>query len=240
MSEIIDISGFRCTNHAPSKKAIASGIFDIHNPCSWCVNRKQKGRRGPVFHYVEYGRWEFPFIAETTCINFSLIHTAKTVTIDREAWRKAREYHAHRDRISQLSSKYKDHWMAFDFADPELKFAFNATDSRIIYPHGLNAERFFREASDLRADFFRAKMDLQKFHQEFSRTWSLRSTGLDRWMSHISFQMKTLSEQIDEIESNRDRIDLRTVSRWALGGVTGTAAWETSKATRKIIFELLA
>ncbi len=74
MVEIINIDSFRCTNHSASRPTLASGRFDAYNPCSWCENRKIKGKSGSIFHYVEYGHWEFPFIAEANCQNFSLFN----------------------------------------------------------------------------------------------------------------------------------------------------------------------
>ena len=238
MSEIIDISGFKCTNHIPSKKVIVSGVFDIHNPCTWCENRENIGGRGPIFHYVEYGHWEFPFIAEANCHNFSLIHTEETIVIEQTAWDKAKQIHEQRNKIATLGIQYSHQWVAYDFNDDAVKFNFSKEDDTIIYPNQFTAEQFFEETSRLRSEFFSLKMELKRTKIHIQKEWNVQTTQIENWIKHSSQQMGILSKQIDELETNKESLSVRTVSRWAMGGVTGSAAWDSLKWTKDIIFEL--
>jgi hypothetical protein len=113
MTSLIDINGFRCTNFAPSRRIIASGKFDVNNPCTWCDNRKHVGRQGPAFFYVEYGHWEFPFIAEANCANFSLIVRPDSLTLDAEILRNAKKVHEQRNRIAEIGRRYTKQWSAY-------------------------------------------------------------------------------------------------------------------------------
>ncbi len=238
VAKVYDIAGLRCTNHLPNKKTIVSGVFDIYNPCSWCSNRKNKGTPGPAFHYVEYGHWEFPFVAESTCQHFSLIHTSHTVTIDPRVWERAKAIHDQRNRIADLGRRFSTHWAAYDFAD-DITIQGENIDDRIIYPNSLSAEAFFSEASRLRIDFFSLKMELRNSRETLEKEWKVKTTQMEVWIQHISKQMGILTQQIDELESSRDSLSLKTVSKWAFGGVTGSAAWEGLKWTKNVIVEIL-
>jgi hypothetical protein len=66
------ITGFRCTNHEADIKRIFAGRFDLDNPCSWCKKQEIEKNGGVAFYYAQFGRWEFPFVAEERCKNFSL------------------------------------------------------------------------------------------------------------------------------------------------------------------------
>jgi hypothetical protein len=113
-------------------------------------------------------------------------------------------------------------------------------NDRIIYPKGCSAITFFDEASKLRTEFFNLKMELRDSKVRFEKEWEVKSGQIEKWIEHTSKQMGILSQQIDELESNRGGLSLRTVSRWAFSGVTGDIAWESLKWAKDIIKEMLA
>lgn len=239
MSRIININGFRCTNHSPSRKILATGIFDVQNPCTWCANRKHEGQAGAAFHYVEYGNWEFPFIAETNCKNFSLLSLAGTEKLDPYAWQTAKEMQNQMNRIAKIGRQYSYHWLAYDEKDGS-KFTRNSwRRGEILYPNNLTASEFFKEASLLRSDLFQLKSELGDLTYKFRKQWGIHDSRLDAMLPTLSKQMGVLTRQIDEMESKKQQSPLMVFSKWALRNVAGEVAWESLKWTSRIIYEIL-
>ncbi|HKO97858.1 MAG TPA: hypothetical protein VJU86_12745 [Pyrinomonadaceae bacterium] len=239
MSGIININAFRCTNHVPNHQVLGTGIFDIQNPCTWCGNRKHTGQVGSAFHYMEYGNWEFPFIAETNCKNFSILSLVGTEKIDPRAWQAAKEIHDRRNRIAEIGRRYSYHWLAYDeeYASKFTRSGWHKGD--ILYPTNMTPAEFFKEASLLRSDLFQLKSELGALTAKLRNQWNIRDSRIDEWAAVTSKQMGLLTKQIDELESKKHQSPLTVVSKWALRNVAGDVAWESLKWTSKIIYEML-
>lgn len=236
----VDLTGFRCTNHAPNHQALASGVFDVENPCTWCLNRKHDGYVGPAFHYVEFGRWEFPFIAESNCRNFSLILRPGTPRIDPKVWRKAREAHEHRNRIAELGRHYAAHWLAFDPADDAPTVAGTTPAAgQIVYPNAISATEFFREASTLRAELFAVRQEINAAVVRLHGHHEFRDTRLEYWIATTARALGQLTKQIDALESAQPRTRFAVVSRWAVNNVAGNAAWDSLKWVTRLVAEIV-
>lgn len=235
----VDISGFRCTNHAVAVETLASGVFDVDNPCSWCKNREHAGRPGPAFHYVEFGRWEFPFIAEANCANFSLIIRPGAHQIDPAAWRLAKETQEKRNKAAELGRQYVRQWLAYQESEAPLVGATTPRSGRVLYPHDMGAVAFFREISQLRTEFFALKQELIVLVRQFRDHLGVRETNLDQWLASTSQTLSELARQIDELESKKEQTCLAIVSRWAVSNVAGNALWDSLKMIGRALGEVL-
>lgn len=240
VSQVISIDGFRCTNHSPSRHKLATGRFDAYNPCSWCENRKHKGKKGPSFHYVEFGHWEFPFIAESNCDNFSFIALANTAQIDPVAWSNAVEIQKQRNKIAVLGRKYSARdWTAFS-PDEVPDFMGTPVEAGAVrYPYEMSPPKFFREANSLRSDLYELLYDLREVSDTFKKQMGIRETRIDTWLSTMSTQLGNITKQIDEVEIKGRKSGFAIFSNWAFNTVSGGVAWDGLKTISRIVGELL-
>ncbi|HEX5718588.1 MAG TPA: hypothetical protein VF179_20680 [Thermoanaerobaculia bacterium] len=218
---------------------MASGAFDVENPCTWCANRKHKGQAGPAFYYLEYGRWEFPFIAEANCENFSLIVRPGVAPPDKAAWTAARTIHNHRNRIGEIGREYQAQWQAFSVGEVPPVAGRVPSTGRVTYPSNKAPDEFFREVNSMRSDFFALKQELQGVTREFREEWGIRDSKLDSWLIQNSKILGHVAKQIDELESTRVPSRLAVISRWAFNNVLGNAAWESFRFVTSLVGEML-
>ncbi len=235
MVDIIDIKGFRCVNFTPCRTTIASGRFNVDNPCSWCKRRTHKGRMNIAFHYVEYDYWEFPFIAEATCTNFSVIKLTDQTTIDPEIWQAVKTINEDRNRISEIGKRYARQWVALDSYQFHEFQGLKILPGQVLYPTLMTASDFFRQANDLRSDLFDFKLELKEHQTIIFKKLDVQNSRLADWLVNTTDLLKTLTRQIDDLESVRPEHPLSVVSRWSFQTIAGGVAWDTMKSLSHII-----
>lgn len=239
MSRIIDLKGFKCTNHSVNVTLLSTGRFDVYNPCSWCKNHKTKGKKGASFHYIEYGHWEFPFIAEENCQNFSLI-SSNNINIDPKLWKHAMDIHNQRNKISEMGRKYSNkNWAAYSPSEVSNFMGDKLHSDEITYPHKMSPTEFFREASTMRIEMFELVHSLRETSSIFHKKMGIRDSQIDNWLMVMSGQLGEITRQIDELESKKSKSGLSIFSSWAFSTVSGGIAWDGLKEISQILARLM-
>jgi hypothetical protein len=239
MNIIKDLSGFRCTSHEFDKMKILTGKFDIYNPCSYCSNLQYKLEAGPAFHYVTFGRWEFPFVAEANCKNYSIIRLATKEIINFQFFDFAKKIHEVNTGMKLHCPDFNLNWWELKKEDNESKSNIIIPSKKIIYPNELSAEDFFREASYLRSDFFGMKQELRSAIKYIEKDLKIKDTKLDEWLTFTGNQMGKLTKQIDYIESNISKTDNVIFSKWAIKTVRDGFAWDSIKFVASMVRNLI-
>lgn len=241
MADLIQLDGFRCTNHMVDKTKLAAAQFDIHNPCSWCRNLELKRGAAPAFYYREFGRWEFPFVAETTCKNFSLLALSRSArgSVDRAALVAAQEVVASRNRILTLKGKLSpDNWTAFNPREVATFLGEPVVAGTVRYPGGMPDVQFVREANALHADCYELAAHLRNSTAAFRKEVGIRDSRMETWLATVSKQMADLKGDIQAVEEARDTSPLHVLSNWGFNTVAGGLAWDGVKEAARVIAEI--
>jgi len=121
---ITGIKGFRCTNHKTSKRKTLARKFNIDN---YCANTKIEGKPKSASYYVEHNCWEFPFIAETSCKNYSLIWKNNQAGFDFDPFNMVKYTHtAQTYKASSFNKRYQEYW------SPIQNFRLHGIDPKIV------------------------------------------------------------------------------------------------------------
>jgi hypothetical protein len=236
--ELVNINSFRCTKFDLSTEILVTSQFDINNPCSYCNNLKREGvssERGVAFFYREFGRWEFPFVAEASCQNFSLIYTSGSKTISKKELEIAHQFYKNFDRINRLGHKYDVHWAAFD---PREVSRFQETKleaGRIYYPHGVSAVDFYKDLTKFRSDIFELRTELKQEMSKFSKKFGIVDRNVCRWVEDTQKALNTCLRQIEELEEKPPENIFATISKWGFDNIGGNLAYDVVKMTFAII-----
>jgi hypothetical protein len=238
MKNTTDLLGYSCKNFKTSDEILLSGRFDIYNPCSWCKNRKHLGPRGAIFHYVEYGRWEFPYIAESNCMNFSLISSVGERDIDQTLLKMASTIHQQRDHIAEIGKHFSENWYAFNPKDVDQFMGYKLYPGKIIYPKGLSVSEFYREVISLRSDFFDIKISLKEL-SKYQKNKTGISDSLEIYIYNLGKQMGLLNKEIDYLESSKKISKYSVIQKGTITSVLGSAAWDGFKLVGNTLCNIL-
>jgi len=236
MGLITNINGFRCTNHEPEKKKILSGKFDLDNPCSWCKNRQSENSEGPSFYYAEFGRWEFPFVAEANCANYSLIWKSEKDLIDATHLDMAKNIHKIQTHISSFGRAYEKNWWEFDSRKTRNFNGINLKNGMIYYPNEMSGVEFYKEANELRTDIFEFRHEMKRNMEILRKQHGIYDSAIDDWLEVTGKSMRELSNQIDYLEDNpRKRQSTSVYSKWGVNTIRDGLAWDSIKSVLRII-----
>jgi hypothetical protein len=239
---IINIDSYRCTKFNFSHERLATGKFDINNPCTFCTNRKAKYKEGSAFFYSEFGRWEFPFVAEATCKNFSLIHVPTSKLITPVELKTAQEMHKHYNRVSKIGKKYDNHWFAFDPNEVGSFQGIHLNVGDVVYPNGLSSVEFYREFCSFRSDIFEIVMEIKNMGNSLKREFGGLNQNFINVLNQQERSFKECLLQIEKLEDSRDNFNLSTISKWASNNIGGNLAYDVLKMSigtiRKLVFGL--
>ncbi len=240
MALITNINGFRCTNHNPDKRKILAGKFDLNNPCSWCSNRKTNGEEKPSFYYAEFGRWEFPFIAEANCENYSLIWRSDKDLIDYNHLGMAEHIHKIQTNMASYGLDYNKNWWELDPNRTKRFNGINLQQGKIYNPHQMSSLEFFKEANQLRTDFFEIKSELRSAMKMMKERYKIHDSKLGEWLEFAGKEMGRLSHQIDELEDKPQKIEGKIIySKWGVNTVRDGLAWDAIKSVGSLIRKAL-
>jgi hypothetical protein len=125
--------------------------------------------------------------------------------------------------------------MAFDhkkvnyFIDRELY------PGKIYYPNELSATEFYRDIKNLQSDIFEIRNSLNYFTKQMKEKWGIFDSKIDNWCKGNTEQLKNISNQIDELESQHSSLILSVVSRLGFQGIIGGTTYDCCKFAVSIL-----
>jgi hypothetical protein len=236
---MIGIDGYRCIMFEPSKKVIFSCRFDLQNPCSWCKNRLHIGEEGPAFFYSEYGHWEFPFIAEPNCSNFTLLTRPGVKFFNQNDIKFANEVQKNRNKIAAIGAKYGFQWSAYIEQDISRFMDIQFEEGKLYLPKGLTTSKFYREIGNLKSDFFEMRLELRDNIRSLKSSNQFRDDRLEKWMERTENMLKNCMIQTEELEDIKEKNNFSIFSNWGIKTLAGGVAYDSIKTMGRIIGEIL-
>ena len=235
---VINTGSFLCQNLRLDERVLVTGIFDADNPCSMCANRRHIGTVGKTFHYVSMGRWEFPFVAERNCKNFTLIAKPGSVAPDLKQLRATIADFESKNRIREVGDKFSELWAALHSKQVGEPLRSVLESNRVVYPGQMAATQFHREANELSSDLFEVRDQLGSFLKEARARWGVQDSKLDNWIGITSRKLRDLRNQIDDLETRPQSNGPTPISRWAFQTVAGGIAWDGFKRIVQVLRRL--
>ena len=233
--EIIDLKGFQCVNFQENLDSILAGKMDVYNPCSFCKNRKNKSTPGPAFFYKQYNHWEFPFVAESNCSNFSAILTGSINSYSSTNFKVYNEVLNQKNKINDIGRKYNLNWAAFEDEEILSFLNLNIVKGKVTYPYNLSATEFYREVNSLKSDIFEINLNIKDLLKKFELEYNIRDSKLDHWINETEKNFSIVLREIEFFEDSIYKSKFNVISKWILNTVASGVTYDQIKHIIKLI-----
>ena len=147
--------------------------------------------------YIEYGHWEFPFIAEATCGNYAVIQTPDASSGPMPGIETARLIRTDIKGLAHIARKYRSNWLGIDPSEVPRFMGRDTVQGDVRYPRDMTATEFFREISTLRADLFTIRETLDDRHRLLLERFELSDSRLDQRIAECQSFLRELGQQVD-------------------------------------------
>lgn len=248
MDLLTDFSTFECVHHAVDHEKILSTIFDIYDPCSFCKNRRtiSNNSAGIGFYDQRQRKWEFPFVFEANCQNFTRkVHGNQLVFYD-YAGDLANEIRFITYKPSRFGPDFDRNFYEIELANLRgITFNRRPIDSRsLIYPNDWTGAEFSREMLGLREELDKLIRLSSKAQNSRSRNFNIRTDNIETFASDLSYNLELLGGQIDILTTHINKQDRREpihvhIMKFVSNTVFGGALWDIMKSMTQGLIKTL-